>query len=99
MSIRHAAVGIALFAAGSLAAAPGALAQAASSGSSLLTRGEYLVTFGGCHDCHSPKVMTPNGLAAHKTRLLSGPPADAQLTATTPGAVGATPNQWAAMTQ
>jgi mono/diheme cytochrome c family protein len=25
----------------------------------LLERGKYLVNFGGCNDCHSPKVMTP----------------------------------------
>ena len=74
-----------------------AMAQSASPNSQV-KRGEYLVTFGGCHDCHSPKVMTPNGPAPDKTRLLSGHRADAQLPPIPAGVVGAAPNQWAAMT-
>ena len=54
-----------------LTATPAALAQTASANQTQLKRGEYLVTFGGCHDCHSPKVMTPNGPAPDKSRLLS----------------------------
>ena len=38
--------------------------------------GEHLVTIGGCNDCHTPKVMTPQGPADDTTRLLSGHPAD-----------------------
>ena len=30
-------------------------------GGSEIRRGEKLATFGGCHDCHTPKVMTPRG--------------------------------------
>lgn len=37
-----------------------------------IKRGEYLVTIGGCHDCHTPKVMTPQGPAPDTSRLLSG---------------------------
>jgi mono/diheme cytochrome c family protein len=37
-----------------------------------IKRGEYLVTIGGCHDCHTPKVMTPQGPALDTSRLLSG---------------------------
>ena len=80
-----------------LLVAPVALAQT-SAGNSQIKRGEYLATFGGCHDCHSPKVMTPNGPAPDKTRLLSGHPADAQLPSIPPGVVGPTPSQWAALT-
>jgi hypothetical protein len=38
-------------------------------------RGKYLVNIMGCHDCHSPKVMTPTGPAPDPERLLSGHPA------------------------
>jgi mono/diheme cytochrome c family protein len=38
-------------------------------------RGKYLLTIGGCHDCHTPKVPGPNGAPfPDKTRLLSGHP-------------------------
>jgi mono/diheme cytochrome c family protein len=40
-------------------------------------RGKYLVEFGGCHDCHSPKVFTPEGIPMpDPKRLLSGHPAE-----------------------
>ena len=39
-------------------------------------RGEYLVTFGGCHDCHTPLMMGPNGPEPDMTRALSGHPQD-----------------------
>lgn len=42
----------------------------------LIARGEYLVTIGGCNDCHSPKRMTEKGPEIIKERLLSGYPAD-----------------------
>ena len=38
--------------------------------------GEHIVTISGCHDCHSPKIMTPHGPEIDSTRLLSGHPAD-----------------------
>ena len=38
-------------------------------------RGKYLVTLGGCNDCHTPKVQGPNGVPMlDETRLLSGHP-------------------------
>jgi hypothetical protein len=79
-------------------AAACALAQSSGASNAQLKRGEYLVNYGGCHDCHSPKVMTPNGPAPDKTRLLSGHPADAQLPPLPAGVVGPAPNQWAAIT-
>lgn len=42
----------------------------------LVQRGEYLVTFAGCHDCHSPKEEGPQGLVMIKELLLSGYPAE-----------------------
>lgn len=38
----------------------------------MVKRGEYLVNFGGCNDCHSPKVFTDMGPMPDTTRLLSG---------------------------
>jgi hypothetical protein len=41
-----------------------------------IERGRLLATVGGCHDCHSPKVMTAQGPAPDSSRLLSGHPAN-----------------------
>jgi hypothetical protein len=41
-----------------------------------LARGKYLVTLGGCNDCHTPLKMTPNGPAPDLARMLSGHPAE-----------------------
>lgn len=41
----------------------------------LIKRGKYLVTIGACHDCHSPKILTPAGFDIDSARLLSGHPA------------------------
>ncbi len=40
----------------------------------LIKRGQYLTTIGACHDCHSPKIMTPAGPEPDPARLLSGHP-------------------------
>jgi mono/diheme cytochrome c family protein len=40
----------------------------------LVARGERLVTLGGCHDCHTPVMMGPNGPAPDRARALSGHP-------------------------
>ena len=37
-------------------------------------RGEYMVTIGGCNDCHTPWVMGPKGPEPDMTRMLSGHP-------------------------
>jgi mono/diheme cytochrome c family protein len=37
-----------------------------------IKRGEYLVTAGGCHDCHSPKIITEAGPVIDSSRMLSG---------------------------
>jgi mono/diheme cytochrome c family protein len=40
----------------------------------LVKRGEYLVNTIGCHDCHTPKIMTEKGPALDPNRILSGHP-------------------------
>jgi cytochrome c2 len=47
-----------------------------TSGQDLVQKGEYLVAFGGCNDCHSPKDNSPQGPQVIKERMLSGYPAD-----------------------
>src|SRR5688572_8275412 len=42
----------------------------------MVERGAYLINIGGCDDCHSPKVMTPEGPKVDQSRRLSGSPAD-----------------------
>jgi hypothetical protein len=39
-----------------------------------VTRGKYLVDTSGCHDCHTPWVMGPDGPAPDMSRALSGHP-------------------------
>jgi hypothetical protein len=96
MRIRNLACGIIVSATAALVATPCALAQTASN--QQIKRGEYLVNYGGCGDCHTPKRMTPNGPAPDGSRLLSGHPANAPLPPVPPGIVGSNPNQWGALT-
>ncbi len=42
----------------------------------LIAKGKQLVLFGGCNDCHTPKMMTAMGPVPDTTRLLSGHPAN-----------------------
>jgi mono/diheme cytochrome c family protein len=45
-----------------------------------VARGEYLVTIGGCDDCHSPKVFSEKGEpSVDPTKRLSGTPASAPI--------------------
>jgi len=44
-----------------------------------LARGKYLVTFGGCNDCHTPLKLTPKGPVPDMERMLSGHPHDTRL--------------------
>ena len=74
----------------------GANAQTAKASSAQAKRGEYLATLGGCHDCHTPKVMTKDGPVPDKSRLLIGHPATAKLPPVPPGIFG--PDQWGAIT-
>jgi len=47
---------------------------AASSPAETVERGRYLSVIGGCHDCHTPKTMGPEGPQPDMTRALSGHP-------------------------
>jgi mono/diheme cytochrome c family protein len=58
-------------------------------------RGAYLVAYGGCGDCHTPKLFTPQGPVPDTAHSLSGYPADAKLPPVTPGVLG--PNKWGAL--
>lgn len=62
----------------------------------MIERGKYLVNFGGCNDCHSPKVFTPMGPVPDTTRLLSGTPAGTKLPEIPKNAIG--PDKWGALT-
>jgi mono/diheme cytochrome c family protein len=46
-----------------------------------IARGEYLVTIGGCNDCHTPFTMGPKGPEPDKSRMLSGHPEQMVITA------------------
>jgi mono/diheme cytochrome c family protein len=61
------------------------VAKAAPNKAEQLKRGEYLVTIGGCHDCHTPMKMTPFGPMPDFTRSLSGHPPNAPEPTGTPG--------------
>ena len=39
-----------------------------------MARGKYLVNTSGCHDCHTPFKMGPNGPEPDMSRMLSGHP-------------------------
>jgi len=54
-------------------------AATAVSKDSLIKRGAYLVTIGGCDDCHSPKKMGPMGPEVDPELRLSGFPASRPL--------------------
>lgn len=54
-----------------LYAAPSAQAAGASA---QVARGQYLVTTSGCHDCHTPLKLGPNGPEPDMSRMLSGHP-------------------------
>lgn len=68
----------------------------------LIARGEHLVATGGCHDCHTPLVMGPEGPTRDLSRALSGhpeqmvmPPAPALPEGPWLGVVGATQTAYA----
>jgi mono/diheme cytochrome c family protein len=65
------------------------------SSSEMLKRGKYLVTAGGCNDCHSPKIFTAKGPIPDSTRLLSGAPHDAKVPEIPAGVFA--PDKWGAL--
>src|SRR5258708_21391739 len=69
---------------------------AAAEDKAVVKRGLYLVTLGGCNDCHSPKLMTSQGPQPDPARLLSGHPANVQVAPVAPGMLS--PDTWIAVT-
>jgi mono/diheme cytochrome c family protein len=57
-----------------------------------IARGEYLVTIGGCNDCHTPWTMGARGPEPDMTRMLSGHPSALQM----PPAPALPPGPWIA---
>lgn len=45
----------------------------------LVARGQYLMTVGGCNDCHTPKSFSEKGMELDSSRLYAGHPATEQL--------------------
>jgi mono/diheme cytochrome c family protein len=82
------------------AAAPPAAANvpapASAPAQTPVERGKYLVTLGGCHDCHSPKVFQSGQPEPDPARLLSGHPANEKIPPVPAGVI--TPTGWAALT-
>jgi cytochrome c553 len=54
-------------------------AVAEATAAARVARGEYLVRFGSCHDCHTPHKLGPKGPEPDMSRALSGHPADLTL--------------------
>lgn len=52
-----------------------------SAKSAQLARGKYLVTVAGCNDCHTPWKVGEAGPEPDMSRMLSGHPADFEITA------------------
>jgi len=74
-------------------------AETAAPSKEQIKRGEYLVNFGGCNDCHTPKLMSAKGPQPDPARLLSGHPANGQIPPLPPpGLIGPNPDQWATIT-
>ena len=63
----------------------------------LIAMGAHLVNTMGCHDCHSPKMMTPDGPVPDPERLLSGHTADEALAEYDPALVA--PGKFVLMNQ
>jgi mono/diheme cytochrome c family protein len=58
----------------------------------IVERGRYLVSLGGCNDCHTPKVFAGGGTSPDAGRLLSGHPQDLELPDYSFDSVG--PGEW-----
>jgi len=63
------------------AEAPVASTPAPLTGQAQIDRGKMLVIGGGCHDCHTPKKIGPNGPEFDYDRALSGQPEGEKITA------------------
>lgn len=68
-----------VFVAGLMATAGSTRLASQGGASDAVKRGEYLVRFGGCNDCHTPFKMGANGPEPDMSRMLSGHPAGMKL--------------------
>jgi len=67
-------------------------AEGTMTSAQMIERGRYMVNAGGCDDCHSPKIMTPQGPVVDSSKRLSGSPDGMQLAAIDPATVA--PGKW-----
>ena len=72
--------------------AGGAEAPGTAGKTAQIARGKYLVDIMGCHDCHTPTKMGPNGPEWDMTRALSGHPEELVM----PPAPALPPGPWVA---
>ena len=70
--------------------------KAGTSPAERIAHGKYLVQLGGCTDCHSPKVMSPNGPVPDPTKAFSGHQESTKIPEVPKGVLG--PGKWMAMT-
>ena len=78
---------------------PSLMAEGTKSGTASperIARGKYLVQLGGCTDCHSPKVMSPNGPIPDPIKAFSGHQESAKLPEIPKNVLG--PDKWMALT-
>jgi mono/diheme cytochrome c family protein len=59
-----------------IAATQGSAQNSTPPDTEAVERGRYLVTIGGCNDCHTPFKMTENGPEPDMSRMLQGHPED-----------------------
>jgi mono/diheme cytochrome c family protein len=71
-------------AAAAAAVATTALAAPKKGGKDVIARGAYLVTIGGCNDCHTPLKMGQSGPEPDLSRMLSGHPETLKMPAPVP---------------
>jgi len=45
----------------------------------MIEHGKYLVTIGGCNNCHTPKIFGSEGSKLNEEKILSGHPAEMKL--------------------
>jgi mono/diheme cytochrome c family protein len=81
---------LAVAAEGSAAGEP--VAAAAAAGDARVERGRFMVTLGGCHDCHTPVKVGADGPEPDLGRMLSGHPQEIVL----PPAPELPPGPWVA---
>jgi mono/diheme cytochrome c family protein len=75
---------------GLLARANGLAVTLAPADPGRIARGEYLVTIGGCNDCHTPWKLGPRGPEPDMSRMLSGHPEALEM----PSAPALPPGPW-----